>query len=164
MLKHLFLTLTLTAIPAFAIGQETVKEDQPEIKAGPDDSQEKVKPGPIDKDAPREFKKTDSGLKFRILRKSDQPKPKATDAVEVHYKGWLDDKKIFDSSYRRAEKISFPLRGVIAGWTEGMQLVGEGGMIELEIPGELGYGRRGMPGAIPPNATLHFIVELFDVK
>ena len=81
----------------------------------------------------------------------------------MHYKGWFDDKSIFDSSYRKGETISFPLDGVIKGWTEGMQLIGKGGMIELEIPYELGYGERGR-GPIPPKATLHFIVELISIK
>ncbi|MBX3413820.1 MAG: FKBP-type peptidyl-prolyl cis-trans isomerase [Pirellulales bacterium] len=119
-----------------------------------------VKPGPVDKDAPKEFSETKSGLKYRVLRKSEGAKPKATDSVTVHYKGWLDNGKEFDSSYARGEEISFPLNMVIPGWTEGLQLVGEGGMIELEIPSELGYGRRGAGNAIPPNATLHFLVEL----
>ena len=84
--------------------------------------------------------------------------------MTVHYKGWLDDHSIFDSSYRRNETISFGLNQVIAGWTEGMQLIGEGGMIELEIPYQLGYGDRGTPGGpIPPKANLHFIVELYNV-
>ena len=139
-------------------------DDKEKLTAGPKDPQEKIAPGPIDEDASKEFKTTDSGLKYRILRESDKEKPTAADSVEVHYKGWLDDKTIFDSSYRRGEKISFPLNRVIPGWTEGMQLVGEGGMIELEIPSKIGYGTRGAPPVIPPNATLHFIVELFDVK
>jgi FKBP-type peptidyl-prolyl cis-trans isomerase len=84
--------------------------------------------------------------------------------VKVHYHGWLDNGQKFDSSYDRGETIEFPLNGVIPGWTEGMQLVGKGGMIELQIPGKLGYGRRGSPGTIPPDATLHFLVELIDVK
>jgi FKBP-type peptidyl-prolyl cis-trans isomerase FkpA len=104
-------------------------------------------------------------LKYRILRKSDGKKPTAKNEVTVHYKGWLDDKKIFDSSYRRAEKISFPLNRVIPGWTEGMQLVGKGGMIELEIPAKLGYGSRDVGnGLIPANSTLHFVVELYEIK
>ena len=123
-----------------------------------------TEPGPVDKDAPKEFMTTKSGLKYRVLRKGAGSKPKASDTVEVNYKGWLDSGKEFDSSYARGESISFPLNRVIPGWTEGMQLVGEGGMIELEIPSELGYGARGAPGAIPPNATLHFIVELIDVQ
>jgi FKBP-type peptidyl-prolyl cis-trans isomerase len=123
-----------------------------------------AEPGPADKDAPKEFKATDSGLKYRILRKSDGAKPKKANTVKVHYRGWLDDGKEFDSSYARNEPIKFPLGRVIPGWTEGMQLVGEGGMIELEIPSKLGYGAQGVPGTIPPNATLHFLVELIDVE
>lgn len=134
------------------------------LKAGPEDKQEKAAPGKIDLDAPTDFLETESGLKYRILRKADGKKPTASNKVTVHYKGWLDDESIFDSSYRRNEKISFGLNQVIKGWTEGMQLVGSGGMIELDIPYQLGYGERGSPGAIPPKANLHFIVELFDVK
>jgi len=131
---------------------------------GPKDPQEQVSPGKVDEDAPKEFTTTESGLKYRILRKGTGDMPSAANAVEVHYKGWLDNGNIFDSSYRRGKTISFGLGQVIPGWTEGMQLVGEGGMIELEIPSKIGYGRRGSPPVIPPNATLHFIVELFDVK
>ncbi len=123
-----------------------------------------VQPGPKDPDAPKEFTKTKSGLKYRVLRKGQGAMPKAAQTVQVHYKGWLDDETVFDSSYQRGEPISFPLNRVIPGWTEGMQLVGEGGMIELEIPGALGYGARGIPGTIPPNATLHFLVELLDIE
>ncbi|MDP6722562.1 MAG: FKBP-type peptidyl-prolyl cis-trans isomerase, partial [Pirellulaceae bacterium] len=78
--------------------------------------------------------------------------------------GWLDDKTVFDSSYKRDKTISFPLNGVIKGWTEGLQLIGEGGMIELEIPAKLGYGAGGVKDVIPPGATLHFLVELFKVE
>jgi FKBP-type peptidyl-prolyl cis-trans isomerase FkpA len=120
--------------------------------------------GKVDKDAAKEFTATDSGLKYRVLRKGTGGMPKATDTVKVNYHGWLDGGKVFDSSYKREEPISFPLNGVIKGWTEGMQLVGEGGMIELEIPSNLGYGDRGSPGAIPPKATLHFLVELLKVE
>jgi len=110
------------------------------------------------------FTTTDSGLKYRILREGEGEAPVATSTVKVHYKGWLDDKTEFDSSYKRGEPISFPLGGVIKGWTEGLQLVKPGGMIELEIPSELGYGARGAGADIPPNATLHFQVELLEVK
>lgn len=145
--------------------QQKVEDKQTPLTAGPEDKLEKRSPGKIDKDASREFKKTESGLKYRILRKSDKQKPKRTDSVEVHYKGWLNDKTIFDSSYRRGEPVSFPLNQVIRGWTEGLQLIGEGGMIELDIPPELGYGARGTPGGpIPPNAQLHFIVELLSIN
>ena len=125
---------------------------------------DKVQPGPQDKDAPKDFTTTKSGLKYKVLRKSDKPKPKASSTVKVHYKGWLDNGKTFDSSYERGEAIEFPLNGVIAGWTEGMQLVGEGGMVELEIPYQLGYGAEGDPPQIPPKSTLHFLVELLEVQ
>jgi FKBP-type peptidyl-prolyl cis-trans isomerase FkpA len=120
--------------------------------------------GAIDAAAPKAFATTGSGLQYRVLRKGAGASPKATNTVKVNYHGWLDDGKVFDSSYQRGEAIEFPLNGVIPGWTEGMQLVGQGGMIELLIPANLGYGVRGAPPVIPPNATLHFLVELLDVR
>jgi FKBP-type peptidyl-prolyl cis-trans isomerase FkpA len=120
--------------------------------------------GVIDDDAPQDFTTTRSGLKYRVLRQSDGKKPVAHNTVTVNYRGWLDNGREFDSSYKRGEPISFPLGGVIAGWTEGMQLIGSGGMIELWIPSDLGYGSAGSPPSVPPNATLHFIVELLAVK
>ena len=120
--------------------------------------------GAIDEKASQAFTTTDSGLKYRILRDGAGAKPTARQSVEVHYHGWLDDGSVFDSSYRRGETIAFGLNQVIAGWTEGMQHVGKGGMIELEIPSKLGYGDRGAPPVIPPKAQLHFLVELIDVK
>ncbi len=150
---------------AAAKTQQAVGESQTELTAGPKDPKEAVAPGKIDADAPREFTKTESGLEYRILRKGSDKKPTARDTVVAHYKGWLDNKTIFDSSYRRGEPIPFPLNGVIPGWTEGMQLIGEGGMIELSIPHKLGYGERGTPGGpIPPRAHLHFVVELLKIK
>ncbi len=118
----------------------------------------------ISKDAPKTFTKTESGLRYRVLRKGTGKFPKASNSVEVNYHGWTNSGKVFDSSYDRGESISFPLNQVIPGWTEGMQLVAEGGMIELEIPSKLGYGERGAGKDIPPGATLHFLVELLQVK
>lgn len=123
-----------------------------------------AEPGSVDDNAPMAFAKTESGLKYRIRRKSDGAKPKATDTVTVHYRGWLDDQTEFDSSYNRGEPATFPLNRVIPGWTEGLQLVGAGGMIELEIPAKLGYGNQGAGDDIPPNATLHFLVELIAIQ
>ncbi|MEZ6056577.1 MAG: FKBP-type peptidyl-prolyl cis-trans isomerase [Planctomycetaceae bacterium] len=107
---------------------------------------------------------TKSGLKYRIVREGNGKKPTAKDTVTCHYRGTLTSGQEFDSSYKRKEPTSFPLSGVIAGWTEGLQLIGEGGKIELEIPGDLAYGSRGIPGVIPANATLLFEVELIKVK
>ena len=125
--------------------------------------QQMSSPGPavVDADAPAEFTTTPSGLKYKLLRKGDGSNPRASDEVTVNYKGWLNSGKVFDSSYGK-EPISFRLREVVPGWTEGLRLVSEGGMIELEIPPELGYGAQSPPG-IPPNSTLHFIVELIKV-
>ena len=131
---------------------------------GPADVDEVSSPGEIDGSLSTDWSSTDSGLKYRVLRLGDGGKPKPSDAVEVDYKGWLDDDTVFDSSYRRGETITFPLGGVIAGWTEGLQLIECGGMVELEIPFELGYGPSGMPPVIPPSATLHFLVELHEIK
>ncbi|WP_345685866.1 FKBP-type peptidyl-prolyl cis-trans isomerase [Novipirellula caenicola] len=128
--------------------------DSPELRSGT---------GAMDEDADLEFSATGSGLKYRILRKSDGVKPTADDTVTVHYRGWLNSGKVFDSSYERGKPTTFPLQNVIAGWTEGVQLVGEGGMIELWVPSKLGYGERGSPGSIPAHSNLHFIVELVDV-
>ena len=121
-------------------------------------------PSAIDPDAPTEFTATESGLKYRILRKGNGPKPRPMDRVEVDYSGWLEDGTIFDSSYGNEKPASFSLANLIIGWSEGMQLVGEGGMIELEIPAELGYGAQGQPPRIPPNSTLHFKVELRKIE
>ena len=121
-------------------------------------------PSVIDADAPTEFTQTDSGLKYRILRKSNGRKPTARDSVRVDYSGWLDDGSVFDSSYENREPVTFKLGGVIAGWTEGLQLIGEGGMIELEIPSQLGYGEEGQRPNIPPNSTLHFKIELMAIE
>lgn len=122
-------------------------------------------PGPADSSAAKEFTQTPSGLKYRILRQTDGRKPTASSLVKAHYKGWLDDGTEFDNSYTKGKgPIAFPLNRVVPGWTEGLQLIGEGGMIELEIPSELGYGARGAAPVIPPNSTLHFIVELDSVR
>jgi FKBP-type peptidyl-prolyl cis-trans isomerase FkpA len=125
---------------------------------------QQFEPGAEDADAPQEFTKTESGLQYRILRKSDGPKPKASSNVTCHYRGWLNDGQVFDASYKKGDPISFSLSGVVKGWTEGVQLVGEGGMIELKIPYQLGYGEEGRPPRIPAKAELNFIVELIKIN
>ncbi len=107
---------------------------------------------------------TNSGLQYRVLQEGTGRQPAASDTVEVHYTGTLVDGTKFDSSRDRGQTIEFPLNGVIAGWTEGVQLMKEGARYEFTIPSDLGYGARGAGGVIPPNATLIFDVELVAVK
>lgn len=106
---------------------------------------------------------TPSGLKHEILRAGEGRSPKATDTVTVHYAGWTTDGKLFDSSYARGSTATFPLGRVISGWTEGLQLMREGGASRFVIPAALAYGSRGAPPKIGPNATLVFQVELIRI-
>lgn len=107
---------------------------------------------------------TESGLQYRHETLGDGASPDANDEVTVHYRGTLLNGEEFDSSYKRGEPISFPLNGVIRGWTEGLQLMKEGGKTTFFIPQELAYGARPAPGgAIPPYAALVFEVELIQV-
>ena len=106
---------------------------------------------------------TDSGLQYKVLTMGDGAKPAATDTVKVHYRGTLLDGTEFDSSYARNEPISFALNRVIAGWTEGVQLMPIGSKFEFYIAPELAYGEGG-GGPIPPNSTLVFEVELLDIE
>ncbi|MCH6259384.1 FKBP-type peptidyl-prolyl cis-trans isomerase [Puniceicoccaceae bacterium K14] len=107
---------------------------------------------------------TDSGLQYEILVKGDsEQSPVATDSVKVHYHGTLTDGTVFDSSVNRGEPISFPLNGVIKGWTEGLQLMSIGDKFRFHIPSELGYGARAT-GSIPANSTLIFDVELLGIN
>ncbi len=105
-----------------------------------------------------------SGLQYQVLREGNGRKPKATDKVECHYEGTLIDGTIFDSSYKRGETATFPLNAVIAGWTEGLQLMQEGAKYRFFIPYQLGYGASGAGSTIPPYAALVFDVELVAVK
>ena len=105
-----------------------------------------------------------SGLQIEITVPGDKRRPKATDTVKVHYTGRLIDGTVFDSSVQRGTPLEFPLNQVIAGWTEGMQLLGVGGKATLVIPPELGYGEMGAGDVIPPNATLVFDVELLGIR
>ena len=109
-------------------------------------------------------KKTASGLAYKIIKEGTGNTPKAEDNVEVHYHGTLIDGTVFDSSKDRGTKVTFPLNRVIKGWTEGLQLIKEGGSIKLVIPAALAYGDAGAPPKIPGGATLVFDVELFEIK
>lgn len=109
-------------------------------------------------------KVTESGLQYEILEPSLGQKPKATDTVRVHYEGTLIDGTVFDSSYKRGESISFPLNGVIKGWTEGLQLMSIGSKYKFFIPYQLAYGEHGAGASIPPYAALIFTVELLGIE
>ena len=108
--------------------------------------------------------KTDSGMVYRSLTEGKGASPKATDIVQVHYKGTFPDGKEFDSSYKRGQPTEFPLNRVIKCWTEGVQRMKVGGKAKLTCPPSLAYGEKGAGGVIPPNATLQFEVELISIK
>ena len=108
-------------------------------------------------------KVTESGLQYMVLEAGLGKHPSATDNVKCHYEGRLIDGTVFDSSYRRGEPATFPLNGVISGWTEGLQLMGEGAKFRFFIPYNLAYGSRGAGASIPPYAALIFDVELIQV-
>lgn len=109
-------------------------------------------------------KKTESGLAYKVITEGTGGTPKATDEVEVHYHGTLMDGTVFDSSVDRKETVTFPLDRVIKGWTEGLQLMKEGGKTKFVIPADLAYGEMGAPPKIPGGATLVFDVELIKIK
>ena len=111
-------------------------------------------------------KTTASGLQYKVLKPGDGKgkMPKATDTVKVHYHGTLLDGSVFDSSVERGEPISFPLNGVIPGWTEGLQLMKEGDKFQFVIPGKLAYGAQSPSPKIGPNSTLVFDVELLAIE
>ncbi|SET17074.1 FKBP-type peptidyl-prolyl cis-trans isomerase [Thalassotalea agarivorans] len=107
--------------------------------------------------------KTESGIAYKVEQAAEGDKPLATDSVVVHYTGKFLDGEVFDSSVERGQPATFPLNRVIAGWTEGLQLMSVGEKYTFVIPGELAYGERGNPPRIPGNATLIFEVELLEI-
>jgi len=115
---------------------------------------------------PSDAETTSSGLAFKVLQDgTGSDRPSATDEVTVHYTGWLTDGKMFDSSVSRGQPATFPLNGVIRGWTEGVQLMVVGEKRRFWIPAELGYGSRGVgDGLIPADSALVFDVELLSIR
>jgi len=107
---------------------------------------------------------TASGLQYEVLKAAEGAKPTATDKVKVHYRGTLLDGSEFDSSYARGEPITFPLNGVIKGWTEGLQLMNVGSKFKFFIPADLAYGSQGAGSRIEPGSALIFEVELLNIE
>jgi len=109
-------------------------------------------------------KTTESGLQYKIIKEGTGATPKATDTVVTHYSGTLINGKVFDSSYKRNSPATFPVNGVIKGWTEALQLMKVGAKWQLFIPAELAYGERGAGSSIGPNQVLIFEIELLEIK
>jgi FKBP-type peptidyl-prolyl cis-trans isomerase FklB len=109
-------------------------------------------------------KTTASGLQYKVIKEGTGAQPKATDTVTVNYRGTLIGGKEFDSSYKRGQPATFPLNGVIKGWTEGLQLMKTGSKYQLFVPPDLAYGERAVGADLPANSTLIFEVELLDAK
>lgn len=108
-------------------------------------------------------KTTESGLQYKVITEGKGPKPSEEDIVVVHYKGTLIDGTQFDSSYERKQPATFPVKAVIPGWTEALQLMNKGAKYELYIPSDLAYGENGRP-SIPPHSVLQFEVELLEIQ
>jgi FKBP-type peptidyl-prolyl cis-trans isomerase FklB len=105
-----------------------------------------------------------SGLQYRIVKKGTGKAPAPSDTITAHYRGTLVDGREFDSSYRRGEPATFPVSGVIPGWTEALQLMPVGSTWQVFVPAHLAYGERGAGDMIPPNAALIFQIELISIK
>lgn len=118
--------------------------------------------GPMDSDPPEMLTPSKTGIYYRVLRKGTGKVPQPTDTITVNYRGWLDSGREFDNSYAKGKPLAVPLSKLVAGWQEGLLLMNEGAMYELEIPPHLGYkeGARG----IPAGSTLHFLVELLKTE
>jgi len=144
--------------------QKAYQKQMEEMQAGSDDN---LKEGQdfLAKNRNEEgIQETESGIQYKVITQGTGPKPKATDKVEVHYHGTLIDGTVFDSSVERGETIEFGLNQVIAGWTEGVQLMPVGSKYKFFIPSELAYGANPRPGGpIGPNMVLIFEIELFDI-
>lgn len=147
-----------------AFQQEVIAKQQAAMKA---EAETNLKAGAafLAANAKKEGVKTlPSGLQYKVLKEGKGATPKASDTVVTHYQGTLIDGMEFDSSYKRGEPATFPVTGVIKGWTEALQLMKAGSKWQLVIPPDLAYGAQGSPPVIPPNSTLIFDIELLEVQ
>ena len=151
----------MTEVQAQGLVQEYLREQQEAAGKAAREAGENF----LAENAKREgVKVTESGLQYEVLTPALGMKPVAADTVSCHYEGRLIDGTVFDSSYRRGEPASFPLQGVIRGWTEGLQLMSIGSKFRFFIPFELAYGAQRAGGSIPPYAALVFDVELLGIE
>lgn len=153
--------LEMTEVQAQGLVQEFLREQQEAAGKAAREAGENF----LAENAKREgVKVTETGLQYEVLTPALGIKPTPTDTVTCHYEGRLIDDTVFDSSYRRGEPASFPLQGVIRGWTEGLQLMSIGSKFRFFIPFDLAYGAQGAGGSIPPYAALIFDVELIGIE
>ena len=153
--------LEMTEVQAQGLVQEFLREQQEVAGKAAREAGENF----LAENAKREgVKVTETGLQYEVLTPALGIKPTPTDTVTCHYEGRLIDGTVFDSSYRRGEPASFPLQGVIRGWTEGLQLMSIGSKFRFFIPFDLAYGAQGAGGSIPPYAALIFDVELIGIE
>ena len=151
----------MTEVQAQGLVQEFLREQQEVAGKAAREAGENF----LAENAKREgVKVTETGLQYEVLTPALGIKPTPTDTVTCHYEGRLIDGPVFDSSYRRGEPASFPLQGVIRGWTEGLQLMSIGSKFRFFIPFDLAYGAQGAGGSIPPYAALIFDVELLGIE
>ena len=151
----------MTEVQAQGLVQEFLREQQEAAGKAAREAGENF----LVENAKREgVKVTETGLQYEVLTPALGIKPTPTDTVTCHYEGRLIDGTVFDSSYRRGEPASFPLQGVIRGWTEGLQLMSIGSKFRFFIPFDLAYGAQGAGGSIPPYAALIFDVELLGIE
>ena len=151
----------MTEVQAQGLVQEFLREQQEVAGKAAREAGENF----LAENAKREgVKVTETGLQYEVLTPALGIKPTPTDTVTCHYEGRLIDGTVFDSSYRRGEPASFPLQGVIRGWTEGLQLMSIGSKFRSFIPFDLAYGAQGAGGSIPPYAALIFDVELIGIE
>lgn len=153
--------LEMTETQAQGLVQEFLREQQETMGREAREAGEKF----LAENARREgVKTTETGLQYEVLTPALGPRPIPTDTVRCHYEGRLIDGTIFDSSYRRGEPATFPLQGVIRGWTEGLQFMSIGSKFRFFIPYELAYGAQGAGESIPPYSALIFDVELLGIE
>ena len=151
----------MTEVQAQGLVQEFLREQQEVAGKAAREAGENF----LAENAKREgVKVTETGLQYEVPTPALGIKPTPTDTVTCHYEGRLTDGTVFDSSYRRGEPASFPLQGVIRGWTEGLQLMSIGSKFRFFIPFDLAYGAQGAGGSIPPYAALIFDVELLGIE